>query len=131
MGEMNKFVVVLFLLLLILQSIYLENLEQQKTAQGSDYLKTIVTANTNDDERKKRFLGLVASLFNRMMFNEVQDTMVNYTEEDNLLKLVNCEPVMEKKSCIIRENETVCKSYFQSQCFLFTYPRTTVTIVKH
>ena len=88
---------------LLLQRSYSENssseilkiLEQQKTALGSVDLKTIVTANTNDDERKKRSLGLVASLFNRMMFNEVQDTMVSDTEED-LLKLVNCDLVMEK-----------------------------------
>ena len=106
--------------------------EQQKTEQGSIDLKTSsVTDITNDDERKKRSLGLVASLFNRMMFNEVQDTMVNDTEEDNLLKLVKCDLIMEKKSCTIRENETVCKNYFQPQCFLYTYPRTTVTIVKH
>ena len=123
---------------LLLQRSYSENssseilkiLEQQKTALGSVDLKTIVTANTNDDERKKRSLGLVASLFNRMMFNEVQDTMVSDTEED-LLKLVNCDLVMEKKSCIIQENETVCRSYFQPQCFLYTYPRSIVTIVKH
>ena len=109
-------------------------LEQQKLANGSINVKAKNnTEAINDEMRKKRSLGLVGSVFNRMIFKEVQDTMLNDEDEkpDNLLKMLNCELIMEKKICKISKNETVCKNYFQPQCFLYTYPRITITVDKH
>ena len=81
--------------------------------------------------RKKRSLGLIASLFNRMMYNEVQDSMEQENvADDDTIDLVKCELVIKSKTCTIGETETVCKNYFDRQCFLYTYPRVTTTVEK-
>ena len=113
-------------------------MEQQKAAQSSvvsEMESVTAYSYSNDGERKKRSLGLIASLFNRIMLNEVQDPMVYENEEDlyedDVIKLVKCELVIEKKSCTTLENKTVCKNYFQPQCFLYAYPRSTITIKEY
>ena len=81
--------------------------------------------------RKKRSLGLIASLFNRMMYNEVQDSMEqDNVADDDTIDLVKCELVIKSKTCTTRETKTVCKNYFDRQCFLYTYPRVTTTVEK-
>ena len=80
--------------------------------------------------RQKRSLGLLANMFNRIMFSEVQDAMEqDYpAEEEETIQLVKCELVLERKTCTIGDTETVCKNYFGRQCFLYTYPTTSITV---
>merc|ERR1719464_1785931 len=53
--------------------------------------------------RHKRSLGLLANMFNRIMFSEVQDAMEDNApaEEEEMISLVKCELVLESKSCRI------------------------------
>ena len=81
--------------------------------------------------RQKRSLGLLANMFNRIMFSEVQDHMEEVFPEEapeETIKVVKCSLVLERKTCRIGDTETVCKNYFGRQCFLYTYPSTTVTV---
>merc|ERR1712223_1202746 len=55
----------------------------------------LVQEDLSNQEREKRSLGFVASLFNR----------------------VKCDLQLERKSCTIRETETICKNYFEPKCF--------------
>ena len=83
--------------------------------------------------RQKRSLGLLANMFNRIMFSEVQDAMEqDYPAEDSeeTIQLVKCELVLERKTCQIGDTETVCKNYFGRQCYLYTYPSTSITVEK-
>ena len=82
--------------------------------------------------RQRRSLGLLANMFNRIMFSEVQDTMEEDEEDPNeTIQLVRCELVLERKTCTIRETESVCKNYFGRQCFMYTYPSTSITVEKN
>ena len=71
-------------------------------------------------------------MFNRIMFSEVQDAMEENTEEEaaEVIKIVRCELVLESKTCRIGDTESVCKNYFGRQCFLYTYPSTSITVEK-
>ena len=74
-------------------------------------------------------------MFNRIMFSEVQDAMEDNTpaeeeEEDAEISLVKCELVLERKTCRIGDTESVCKNHFGRQCFLYTYPSTSITVEK-
>ena len=74
-------------------------------------------------------------MFNRIMFSEVQDAMEENTPEEDeaaaeTIELVRCELVLESKTCRIGDTERVCENHFGRQCFLFTYPSTTVTVEK-
>merc|ERR1719225_2424287 len=82
--------------------------------------------------RHKRSLGLLANMFNRIMFSEVQDAMEDNTaaEEEEMIKLVRCELVLESKTCRIGDTESVCKNHFGRKCFLYTYPSTSITVEK-
>ena len=85
--------------------------------------------------RQKRSLGLLANMFNRIMFSEVQDAMEENTPEEDeaaaeTIELVRCELVLESKTCRIGETESLCENHFGRQCFLYTYPSTTVTVEK-
>merc|ERR1712038_1338248 len=85
--------------------------------------------------RHKRSLGLLANMFNRIMFSEVQDAMEENTPEEDeaaaeTIELVRCELVLESKTCRIGDTESVCENHFGRQCFLYTYPSTTVTVEK-
>merc|ERR1711997_911187 len=81
--------------------------------------------------RHKRSLGLLANMFNRIMFSEVQDAMEDNTaDEEEMIKLVRCELVLESKTCRIGDTESVCKNHFGRKCFLYTYPSTSITVEK-
>ena len=104
-------------------------------ASGMTALTTPVAGNKADQglelSRQKRSLGMLATMFNRIMFSEVQDAMeLDYTGEvsEETIQLVKCELVLERKTCQIGETETVCKNYFGRQCFLYTYPSTSITV---
>ena len=91
--------------------------------------------NLSPPSRHRRSLGLLANMFNRIMFSEVQDAMEENTpaEEEaaaETIQLVRCELVLERKTCRIGDTETVCENHFGRQCFLYTYPATTVTVEK-
>ena len=90
--------------------------------------------NDSSLKRQKRSLGLLASLFHRAMFNEVQDYMEEddnaNSVEDDFIELVKCELVLERKICTIREKQSECKNFFGRKCFLYKYPRTTLTVEK-
>ena len=78
---------------------------------------------------------MLASMFNRIMFSEVQDAMEENTPEEDeaaaeTIELVRCELVLESKTCRIGDTESVCENHFGRQCFLYTYPSTTVTVEK-
>ena len=107
-------------------------------ASGMTALTTPVAGNKADqglelESRQKRSLGMLATVFNRIMFSEVQDAMEqDYPGEvsEETIQLVKCELVLERKTCQIGETETVCKNYFGRSCFLYTYPSTSVTVEK-
>ena len=107
-------------------------------ASGMTALTTPVAGNKADqglelESRQKRSLGMLATVFNRIMFSEVQDAMEqDYPGEvsEETIQLVKCELVLERKTCHIRETETVCKNYYGRKCFLYTYPSTSVTVEK-
>ena len=85
--------------------------------------------------RRKRSLGLFASMFNRMMFNEVQDSMEQDTnvvgeEAEDVVKLVKCDLVLERKVCTIKPSEKVCQNYYGKLCFMYKYPKTTTSVEK-
>ena len=85
-------------------------------------------------KKQKRSLGLLASIFHRAMTNEVQDYMEeevnNNNIEEDVIELVKCDLVLERKTCTIRETESECRNYFGRKCFLYQYPKTTVTVEK-
>ena len=120
---------------------YLNTFNKKKTIVGvfseccETFCEISLTASVQEDlsneEREKRSLGFVASLFNRMMYHEVQDSMEHDSHEDDVINLVKCDLQLERKSCTIRETETICKNYFEPKCFLYTYPRTTITVERH
>ena len=105
-------------------------------ASGMTALTTPVAGNKADqglelESRQKRSLGMLATVFNRIMFSEVQDHMEEVFPEEapeETIKVVKCSLVLERKTCQLGETETVCKNYFGRQCFLYTYPSTTVTV---
>merc|ERR1711997_1425462 len=85
--------------------------------------------------RHKRSLGLLANMFNRIMFSEVQDAMEENTPEEDeaaaeTIELVRCELVLESKTCRIGDTESVCENHFGRQCFLYEYPSTSITVEK-
>ena len=80
-------------------------------------------------------MGLFASMFNRVMFNMVQDSMEpdndnNVIDDEEVVKLVKCDLVLERKVCTIKQSESVCQNYYGKQCFMYKYPRTTTTVEK-
>ena len=109
-------------------------------ASGMTALTTPVAGNKADqglelESRQKRSLGMLATVFNRIMFSEVQDAMEENTPEEDeaaaeTIELVRCELVLESKTCRIGDTESVCENHFGRQCFLYTYPSTTVTVEK-
>merc|ERR1711997_901687 len=87
--------------------------------------------NPSPPSRHRRSLGLLANMFNRIMFSEVQDAMEDNTpaeEEAEMIKLVRCELVLESKTCRIGDTESVCENHFGRQCFLYPYPATSITV---
>ena len=90
------------------------------------------TVSFSPPSRHRRSLGLLANMFNRIMFSEVQDAMEENTEEEaaEVIKIVRCELVLESKTCRIGATESVCKNHFGQQCFLYTYPSTSITVEK-
>ena len=76
--------------------------------------------------RQKRSLGLLANMFNRIMFSEVQDAMEENTPEEDeaaaeTIELVRCELVLESKTCRIGDTESVCENHFGRQCFNYVF----------
>merc|ERR1711997_323836 len=83
--------------------------------------------------RQRRSLGLLANMFNRIMFSEVQDAMEDNTPAEaaaEMIELVRCELVLESKPCRIGDTERLCENHFGRQCFLYTYPSTSITVEK-
>ena len=106
-----------------------------ETKHKAEGLENVPQVHTNSSSKKqKRSLGLLASMFHRAMFNEVQDYMEeevnNNNIEEEIIELVRCELVLERKTCTIRETESECRNYFGRKCFLYKYPKTTVTVEK-
>ena len=90
---------------------------------------------TTNLARKKRSLGLFASVFNRMMFNMVQDSMEhdndssnNIVDDNDVIKLVRCDLVLKRKVCTIKETEKQCQNYYDKQCFMYKYPKIVSTV---
>merc|ERR1712048_1082129 len=74
------------------------------------------TVSFSPPPRHRRSLGLLANMFNRIMFSEVQDAMEDNTpaeeEAAETIQLVRCELVLESKTCRIGDTESLCKNHF-------------------
>ena len=107
---------------------------EQHEAKTNSRLSNDVDIGVNTLMRRKRSLGLFASMVNRVMFHMVQDSMEpdenNVVDDEDVVKLVKCDLVLERKVCTIKQSESVCQNYYGKQCFMYKYPRTTTTVEK-
>ena len=100
---------------------------EQSTFQDQDKDQEVGISEGYGKTRRKRSFGLLAALMERVMQSEaVQDEMEEeeiIDDEDDVLEVVRCSLVLDRRSCRITDEMSMCTNYYERKCFLYIYPK--------